>query len=677
MTRPYQQNGLSLLVAGDGLTVRGTPDDAAGSGRMDWPQATAPRREPGRGAGRESGLDPRHAPDLLVGRRDLSQQAHLRSATVKVNRAWVFLRLLRLLFFGICFWAGVLWNRVLIKNAEERQLVDAKRFRRLLTYLGGVLIKVGQQLSQRPDVLPAAYCDELKALLDNLETKIDRADVLAAIERQTGETLGEAFAEFDFDAVGSASVSCVYRAVLHTGEEVAVKVRRPQILKEFTADLRAINWLLFCFEFLTIWRPGTTKNIGNELRDVLLEELDFRREARNQELFRRYLKRRKKMNVTAPKVFYKLSGEEVMVSEFVRGHKVQDIIEAIEKRDDGYLEELRHSGINPKTVAKRLLRSRYYSFHECPLFHGDPHPSNILVQANNKIVMMDFGACGVFSQRDRNLMWQMNHYYSRDDVGGMVNMVLLLMEPIYPINIHPFRRELLDAWWTGFYGIKSHHAQWWERTSFRLWLRFFELIRKYQVPIPRNMVRMIRATLLYDTVAARLYPEINVFKEFEKYSEGVARRARRQIEESAIRQLLTGPDDSNFLRFRQIVDLGDDILFRVRKFLDTEDFTFQRLAGKVYSTVRAIIRMFLLSVGAALIATLVIAVLYLTNRVQGWNPLRAFDGNFILRESTWNLDVLYQRGALQIIVLIWGVITLGLMLAYGRRIYLRYGDVDD
>jgi ubiquinone biosynthesis protein len=656
MARMYQGNGHGLLAGSDDLTR--SHARAARPELEHWRHATPSER------------DPRHDPSFLVGDTDLQYQALLRSSAVKVSRVWVSLRLLRLVYFAAFFWVGQLWNRVFIKNVEERQKTDARRFRRTLVNRGGVLIKVGQQLSQRPDVLPPAYCDELRALLDDLPIKISEKDVRAAIRRQTGQTVEDAFAEFNFDPVGSASVSCVYQATLREGDVVAVKIRRPHILKEFTADLDAVNWLFFFLEFLTVWRPGTTKHIRYELRDLLLEELDFRREARYQELFRRYHKRRKKLKVTAPKIYYKLSGEEVMVSEFVTGRKVTDIIKAIETNDEAYLAELRRDGIKAKTIAQHLVRSRYYSFHECPLFHGDPHPSNIFVQPNNQVVMLDFGACGVFSQRDRNLMWQMNHYYSRDDVGGMVNMVLLLMEPIYPINIHPFKRDLLDAWWTGFYGIKSNHAQWWERSSLRLWLRFFELIRKYQIPIPRNMVRMIRATLLYDTVAARLYSKINVFKEFEKYEQDVARRAKRQIVESAMRQLLLGPDDSNFLRFREILDIGDDILVRVRRFLDNQDFTFQQLAGKVYSAIRAFFRLFLLTASAGLVAAVVAATLYVLGQLQP-----SYD---ILESATWNpFGAKFGTSGLQIIILIWFAISALLILAYGRRVYMRFGDADD
>jgi ubiquinone biosynthesis protein len=605
-------------------------------------------------------------------------QAALRSREVKVSRIWVFLRLIRVLSYLGYFWVGVVGHRLSGMELEASQRLDAVRFREILEALGGVLIKVGQQLSQRPDFVPAAYCDELENFLHEIDKKIDPADVEAAIKRQLGKSVDEVFADFDWDPIGSASVSCVYKAVLHTGEVVAVKVRRPQIQKEFTADLTALEWLLRLAEMVTVWRPGMSHNFRKELKNLLLEELDFKREARYQELFRRYHKRRKKLKVTAPKIYYKYSGEEVMVSEFVTGRKVQEIIDAIDQDNTEYLAELKRDGIDPKKVAKNLVRSRYYSFHECPLFHGDPHPANILVKPNNKIVMIDFGACGVFSERDRNLMWQLNQYYSKEDVGGMVNMVISIMEPIDPVKgVHQFKKDLLDAWWTGFYGIKSNHADWWERSSFRLWLKFFELIRKHEIPIPRNMVRMVRATLLYDTVAARLYREINVFKEFQKYSDDVAKRARRRIEESAIRQLLLGPDDRNFLKAQQIVDVGNGILFRVQKFLDDPAWNFAEVAGKIYSAIRAFVRMFIISVCVGIVAFMTGILLYQIHENTGWLKQK-LQGNYLLLDpNKWPMPHSFVYPDVQLVAFIWLLIVTGLVLAYGRRIYLRFGDIDD
>jgi predicted unusual protein kinase regulating ubiquinone biosynthesis (AarF/ABC1/UbiB family) len=616
----------------------------------------------------------------------ISQRALL-SAPVKVSSLRTLWRLLRLLSVAAYFCLGVLWHKLSRKPAVERHKLDAVMFRRLLERLGGVLIKVGQQMSQRTDLLPPAYCDELRNLLDELPDKIDRADVEAAVERQMRRPLADVFADFVFDpVVGSASVACVYEAYLHTGEKVAVKIRRPGIYKSFTADLNALAWILRFAEFLTIWRPGMFESFRSDLKTLLLEELDFRIEARYQELFRRYHKRRKKLRVTAPKVYHDLSGEEVMVSEFVSGHWVKDIIAAMDSGDEEYLEELRSLDIEPRKVAKRLLRSQHYSFHECPLFHGDPHAANILVQPNSKIVMVDFGACGVFSERDRNLMWQLNYYYSVEDVGGMVNMVISLMEPIPHRPITQFRRELLDAWWLGFYGIKSKHAEWWERTSVRLWLKFFELIRKHQIPVPRNMLRMIRATLSYDTVAARLDSRINVFKEFEKYSQGVARRARCQIEEGAIRQLLLGPDDATFLKLKQIATVGNGLLYRLQKFVNEPSFSLSAVASKVYSAIRSFVRMFLLA-GAWTVAGLVLLVAFHKDGLRIisepyqylWSSWELDDlGNLvILHPEQWDVTGDYGNGFLQIVALVWFVLTSVSVIVYARRIYLRFGDTDD
>jgi ubiquinone biosynthesis protein len=553
----------------------------------------------------------------------------------------------------------------------EREALEARQFRELLERLGGVFIKLGQQLSQRADVLSPVYCEELLSFLEDIGEEIPFGEVETVISRSTGKSIPQIFEQFFPDPIGSASVSCVYRAFLKTGEEVAVKVRRPGIARTFTADLKGLKGVFRLLEILTVWRPGISRNFRNELTDLLFEELDFLKEARYQELFRRYLKRRKKLKVTAPKVYQEYSSSELMVSEFVHARKMQRIIDALEQEDEQYLAELAKDGIEPKKLAKHLVRSRYYSFHECPLFHGDPHPANILVRPKNEIVMIDFGACGVFSERDRNLMWQLNRNYSKENVAGMVDMVIRIMEPVDPASgIHQFRKDLTDAWWEGFYAIKSKHAEGWERSSVLLWIKFFQLVREHKIPIPTNVVRMVRATLLYDTVASRLYPKLNVFKEFEKYADSVARRTRRHIEKCAIRQILLGPDDANFLKMQQIADVANGLLFWTQRFLDNHEFSFVELADKIYSAVRAAVR----AIGLAILVgavVLLMAFLHAWSRSaldSNWGPfrlLRYLGGSVIIDDP-----VLTTLGA------IWFVLTAAFIAVSVRRIYLRFGDVD-
>lgn len=533
--------------------------------------------------------------------------------SVEVNPLRVVLRLFELigaiLYLGTtAFFDWLVYDRwpfLRERHLPTRELClldrRARRLRETLQRLGGTFIKVGQQMSIRTDVFHPIYCQELEKLQDNAEP-IAESHVRAVLARQTGKPLAATFAVFDFEAFGKASIACVYRAELLTGEEVAVKIRRPDIRRHFKTDLTALSWVLRSAEFLTVLRPRVSTTFRVELELMLFEELDFHLERRYQELFRRYHKKRKKLNITAPRLFYDLCGPEVIVSEFVRGIWMNRLIAGLEAEEPGFLEELRDQNIDPRRVARQLVRGSHYGFFECPFFHGDPHPGNICIQPGNRIVLVDFGACGVFAERERIQLAQMHYFHCQEDVGGMVQCVINLMEPLPPIDLDSLRRRLENEWWKGFYGIKSKHAEWRERTSFRLWTALFREVRRFQIPMPLNVLRMIRATLLYDSVAARIYPEINVFKEYRKYYDGYARRLQGEMQCSILRQLWFGPDPVNYVRARRLLDVGDLLLRQAQVFLRKPLPDIAALVSKGYDILMIGLKWFLLSTTITLVA---------------------------------------------------------------------------
>jgi ubiquinone biosynthesis protein len=548
----------------------------------------------------------------------------------------------------------------------------AVRLRRLLRSLGGTFIKLGQQLAIRADVLPPIYCQELEHLLDEAPALAERY-VRETLERQTGKPLGETFVlPFEFRPVGSASVACVYRARLLSGEVVAVKVRRPNIVRAFKADLAALDWLLGLGEYLTIWRPGFTGTFRSELRLMLLEELDFRIEVRYQELFRRYFRRRKKLRTTSPKLYFDLCGRDVIVSEFVEGVWMKDLMAGVEGDDQAYLGALRAVDIDPKRVARQLIRGSHYAFFECPFFHGDPHPGNIVIQPGNRIVMVDFGACGTFVARERHYLEQMHEYQAREDVGGMVRCVINLMEPLPAIDLDAFRRGLEDAWWKGFYGIKSKHAQWWERTSYRLWSALLRQVRIFSIPLPLNVLRMIRATLLYDTVAARIYPRIDVFKEYRIYHRDHAERVKARIQCSLWRQFFCGIDAENYVRARQLWDTGLILAQRLRSYLHKPLPNFKALIDKGYEVAILAIR-WLYTVTVVTTLAFVAEVLVLHGRIK-----EALMWDYPGQVMTSLRSDMAQRGLhpSEVIFIAWVLLLLLFTLKYLREIGFRLGDVD-
>jgi hypothetical protein len=185
---------------------------------------------------------------------------------------------------------------------------------------------------------------------------------------------------------------------------------------------------------------------------------------------------------------------------------------------------------------------------------------------------------------------------------------------------------------------------------------------------------MVRATLLYDTVAARLNPEINVFKEFQKYSEDVARRTRRRILKCGIRQLIQGPDASNFVKLQQIADVGNGLLYRLQRFLEDPQFSFAAVAGKVYSAVRAFARLFLLCLGLVIAGTVMVGTyIFVSKPPWAWDWLTKTGLTNVASSAVEKPGVWF----LTTIAVFWFLSMAVMVLAYGRRMYVRFGDLDD
>lgn len=596
---------------------------------------------------------------------------------VGVSPFRVMVRLVELAGAILYFLAAALFDWLTVTGGARRKEIllgrRAARLRRILQHLGGTFIKVGQQMSIRTDVFHPLYCRELEKLLDDAEP-IPESYVREVVERRTGRPLEATFAEFDFSALGRASIACVYKACLQTGEAVAVKIRRPDIKRHFKRDLTALGWVLRTAEFLTLLRPRVSSTFRVELELMLFEELDFHLEVRYQELFRRYFKKRKKLNTTAPKLYYDLCGPDVIVSELVTGVWMKDLMAGVEAGDLCYLEELRAQDIDPKRIAKQLVRGSHYGFFECPFFHGDPHPGNILIQPGNRIVMVDFGACGVFAERERIQLAQMHYYHSLEDVGGMVQCVIKLMEPLPPIDLDSLRRRLENEWWKGFYGIKSRHAEWRERTSFRLWMALFREVRRYQIPIPLNVLRMIRATLLYDSVAARIYPQIDVFKEYRKYYDAYAERVQRDIQCSLLRQLYFGPDPANYVRLKQVCEVGDLLLRQVQAFLRRPEPDFAAMIRKGYDILMIVLKWTFLS-SAITVLALCVGIALDLQQLTRIRTVWDYPGAFLTHLSTsMNTPKLTID---EVVFIAWLVVLFLVTAKYLHQMWFRLSDKDE
>jgi ubiquinone biosynthesis protein len=527
------------------------------------------------------------------------------------------LRVLHRLFIWIGgalrFLFGNLVDRTRGRDTTERR---AARLRQVMERMGPTFIKLGQQLSIRADILPYPYCRELSKMQDAVPPfPTDQA--IAIVERVTGKKVTETFAVFDPVPIGSASIACVYQAVLKNGEKVAVKVRRPGIGRAFAADLRALGWLMILGEALSIIRPGMTKTLRRELQTMLFEELNYRLEARYTELFARGAKEKRQFFLSAPKVYFELCGEDVLVTEFVSGMFLKEILEAIDRKDESKLAEIAAQGIDLPTLAKRMIRAFYYETSESILFHADPHPANIVARPNNTLVFIDFGSCGRFSTRSQRHYEQLWASFDQDDADGMVWNAVSVLEPLPPIDIHRFRKEFEALFWEWLHASKSSHAEWWERCTGQMWMKFIGITRRYNVPMNVDTLRLFRATFLYDSMAMRLWNDLDMNNEYITYAKERGRRARKRIRKALRRRLQDGPEYLDYIRIEDAGRFASQVMNRLQYIVDSPDTRFANVLGKAAFSVSMSLKVLVVG-GAAHV--FVILIMKLLARWHGSDP---------------------------------------------------------
>lgn len=514
------------------------------------------------------------------------------------------------------FSLGNFFDRLLRRQSEAREAI---RLRRELERAGGTFVKFGQQAAMRIDLLPWAYCVELSKMLDKMVPfPVEKA--LEAIERTTGKPWQETFAVFDPEPIGSASIACVYQAVLKDGTRVAVKVRRPNIRRIFMADFQVLDWLTGLMEFLTFIRPGFTRNFRKELSETLLEELDFRKEARFQDTFRENARDSGKDFFTAPKVLFEYSDEEVLVQEFVEGLWLWEVIAAVEHRRPEDLQLLRSMNIDPDVVARRILWTAFWSMDEHLFFHADPHPANILVRPDNCITLIDFGSCGSFNNQQRVAMEQLVLTMENNDVEGMTLASISLIEPMPPVDLPKLikmsQEDNMRVLQT--FNTPAEHTEYWERTSARQWIVLVQMANHFKIPLNLHMLRMIRATLLYDSIVLRLDNELDRQEEYKAFMKDRARlikdKWRKRMRANAGNRLL--------LRIEELGNSVNDLMVRTQSSLGKPIVKLGATVDKLVYTASVLTRM----VGRLALITFAAVVAVLLFGLRAGGSFNLLDG---------------------------------------------------
>jgi predicted unusual protein kinase regulating ubiquinone biosynthesis (AarF/ABC1/UbiB family) len=244
------------------------------------------------------------------------------------------------------------------------------------------------------------------------------------------------------------------------------------------------------------------------------------------------------------------------------------------------LSKVRRIGIEPKSLARKLVMVMQREVQEELFFHADPHPANLIIMPNNKICFIDFGAVGRFTTQTRKSIREFQHHTVRGDIGRMVNCALSLLGPLPPMDVERIRVELEKIYADAVYAMQSEEAEWWEKSAAQGWLRFLEVARQFSIPANYETILFFRTTFAYDAVVLRLNKDINVNKEWEAYAKQAAKEARQRVQKS-LRARRYGLADSDYMQMEQFGDMITQFFFQVQRNLENPIIHFRNIVGKI------------------------------------------------------------------------------------------------
>jgi predicted unusual protein kinase regulating ubiquinone biosynthesis (AarF/ABC1/UbiB family) len=294
------------------------------------------------------------------------------------------------LFIDI-FWAFYslkikgLWHKSSWVEEKRRELYvsQARYFRNTAIKLGGLLIKLGQFFSTRVDLLPRPSIDELSGLQDEVPT-VDFVSIKNILESEFECPLEQVYSSFDEQALASASLGQVHRGELDDGRIVAIKIQRPGIDELVDIDLRAIKQIIGLIKRFTNWNEKVDFDaILVEFKDTLAAELDYIQEGHNAETIAQNSK--DDPDIIIPTIYWEYSTQRVLTMEYLEGIKISD------------QRTMEAHGINRPALASKLLQTYVKQILIDGFYHADPHPGNLFVTPEGKLIMVDFGMVGKIS----------------------------------------------------------------------------------------------------------------------------------------------------------------------------------------------------------------------------------------------------------------------------------------
>ena len=406
---------------------------------------------------------------------------------------------------------------------------------------GGVFTKLGQFLAMRYDLLPETYCQELSKLLDRLPP-IPVGKIVPVIERDIGMPVTQAFASLDPVAIGSASLAQVHRATLPGGEQVVVKVMRPDTQRMFRTDfvyMRGYAWILGHMPFID-------RGIADIIREVIAltsRELDFRREAQNM-VEMRQLMLDDDIDHDAPLLYSRLSGAHTITMEYVEGVSISQMLRAMDANDADRMAVWAEQNITPRRAAHLILRSVLEQTMHHRQFQADPHASNMIMRPGGTLAWLDFGVMGWLDERLWHQQLSLRVAIADQKLQRAAEILVSMFAPVSRSQMERFEHDVKEDLRDWVRATRSPMATISEKSTGLLFLNVMRASQRAGMRIPSGLTSLIRTIMVADVITLRLDPDLDWLPSMQAF----IREEQRRQAESLLRDAFSLTNATDLMR---------------------------------------------------------------------------------------------------------------------------------
>ena len=394
-------------------------------------------------------------------------------------------------------------RRLLLRQGNEEVLEKtyAERIRLFIESMGTTFIKLGQIASTRGDLLPPELIKELEKLQSHV-APFPAEVVRSTIEESLGASIDEIFMIFDDEPVGSASIGQVHRAMLHSGEDVAVKVQRPNIEGTVRTDLEILRHLANLLEANLEWAKNyQVTDMIDEFSFALLNELDYTIEARNVERIGKT--HANDPNVKIPNIFWDYTTKNVMVMDFIKGIPVN------------HFDTLDELNIDRSKLAETLAKAIFKQIFEDGYFHGDPHPGNVSVLEDGTLVFLDFGMIGRLTSDLKTNFGSLLISLMKKDASGVVKAIVKMGVVPADVSMKQLNREA-EIMRDKYYDVPLSKLNFSDAVN-----DLFSISNKYKIRLPQDFTILAKTLLTLEGVVSKLDPDFSIMDVAEQFGKSL------------------------------------------------------------------------------------------------------------------------------------------------------------